>query len=214
MLNTAFLPDGREFEFWEQEEKYSCELHVDCKNPVANDSNDGSAERPFRTIQAAAEVAEAGTRVLIHGGVYREWVHPVHGGTDAVHMISYEAFGDGEVCIKASEEVTGFTQSIGWRLNQGFQMASKTENPVIWQYCLQPELFMGYNPFCAVNILHDRLFIEYDKTDMTTYLNRRGMVFCDGKPLKQVTLYYMLAEEEGTYWGGSKRTNHSFPSVE
>lgn len=68
MLNTASLPDGREFEFWEQEEKYSCELHVDCKNPVANDSNDGSAERPFRTIQAAAEVAEAGTRVLIHGG--------------------------------------------------------------------------------------------------------------------------------------------------
>lgn len=200
MLNTASLPDGREFEFWEQEEKYSCELHVDCKNPVANDSNDGSAERPFRTIQAAAEVAEAGTRVLIHGGVYREWVHPVHGGTDAVHMISYEAFGDGEVCIKASEAVTGFTQSIGWRLNQGFQMASKTENPVIWQYRLQPELFMGYNPFCAVNILHDRLFIEYDKTDMTTYLNRRGMVFCDGKPLKQVTLYYMLAEEEGTYW--------------
>lgn len=67
MLNTASLPDGREFEFWEQEEKYSCELHVDCKNPVANDSNDGSAERPFRTIQAAAEVAEAGTLVLIHG---------------------------------------------------------------------------------------------------------------------------------------------------
>ena len=105
MLNTASLPDGREFEFWEQEEKYSCELHVDCKNPVANDSNDGSAERPFRTIQAAAEVAEAGTRVLIHGGVYREWVHPVHGGTDAVHMISYEAFGDGEVCIRHRKQL-------------------------------------------------------------------------------------------------------------
>ncbi len=61
-------------------------------------------------------------------------------------------------------------------------------------------MFRGYNPFCAVNILHDRLFIEYDKTDMTTYLNRRGMVFCDGEPLIQVPLYYQLAQTSGSYW--------------
>ena len=51
-----------------------------------------------------------------------------------------------------------------------------------------------------MNILHDRLFIEYDKTDMTTYLNRRGCVFCDGKPLKQVPLYGGMAQEDNTYW--------------
>ncbi|MBQ0000284.1 MAG: right-handed parallel beta-helix repeat-containing protein, partial [Clostridiales bacterium] len=55
-------------------------------------------------------------------------------------------------------------------------------------------------PFNAVNILHDRLFIEYEKTDMLTYLNRRGMVFCDGKPLLQVPLYNNLADQPGTYW--------------
>ena len=70
----------------------------------------------------------------------------------------------------------------------------------IWETRLNPEEFKGYNPFCAVNILHDRLFIEYEKTDMTTYLNRRGMVFCDGKPLKQVALYYQLGETPGSYW--------------
>lgn len=200
MHQTALLPDGSVFEFWEKKQNYRCELHVDGKHPLADDRNDGSAERPFQTIQAAASIAEAGTRIWIHGGEYREWVHPVRGGTDAEHMISYEAFGDGEVCIKASEEVTEFTKSCGWRTARGFQKSRAEENPQIWQYRLQPELFMGYNPFCAVNILHDRLFIEYDKTDMTTYLNRRGMVFCDGKPLKQVPLYYLLAEEAGTYW--------------
>lgn len=70
----------------------------------------------------------------------------------------------------------------------------------IWETRLNPEEFKGYNPFCAVNILHDRLFIEYEKTDMTTYLNRRGMVFCEGKPLKQVALYYQLGETPGSYW--------------
>ena len=70
----------------------------------------------------------------------------------------------------------------------------------IWEYDLDPDMFRGYNPFCAVNILHDRLFIEYDKTDMTTYLNRRGCVFCDGKALAQVPLYYMLAHQEDAYW--------------
>lgn len=35
---------------------------------------------------------------------------------------------------------------------------------------------------------------------MTSYLNRRGMVFVDGKPMKQVPLYYMLGQEENTYW--------------
>ncbi len=35
---------------------------------------------------------------------------------------------------------------------------------------------------------------------MTTYLNRRGMVFCDGKPLYQVSLYNQLSDHPGSYW--------------
>ena len=110
-------------------------------------------------------------------------------------MISYEAFGDGPVVVRASEEVTEFLLSEGWML-RGFE----ANHPVIWEYDLDPDLFRGYNPFCAVNILHDRLFIEYDKTDMTTYLNRRGCVFCDGKPLTQVPLYYLMGQQDNTYW--------------
>ena len=200
MDKTAMLPDGREFEFWETQQEYSREIHVNGSHPLADDLNDASEERPLRTIQAAAQIARPGCRVLIHGGEYREWVHPILGGTDPAHMISYEAFGDGEVVIKASERVCDFRASTGWRMQANPAEKADFRNIRIWEYRLDPALFCGYNPFCAVNILHDRLFIEYEKTDMTTYLNRRGTVFCDGKPLKQVTLYHELARSEGSYW--------------
>ncbi len=197
---SAMLPDGRQFGFWEKEQQYKRELHVNGSHPEADDLGDGTIDRPFRTIQAAAAQADAGTRVWIHGGEYREWVHPCFGGTDAAHMVCYEAYGDGEVTIKASEQVTQFEKSSGWRMQENFGEILDTENIRIWQYRLEPELFRGYNPFCAVNVLHDRLFLEYDKTDMTSYLNRRGMVFCDGEPLLQVALYNGLSHRDGTYW--------------
>ncbi len=196
---TAILPDGRGFDFWEKETVWAREWHVSGSDPAASDENDGSAGHPFRTISRAAREAMPGDRVRIHAGLYRETVQPRRGGTDPEHMISYEAFGDGPVVIRASEEVSGFTPSEGWILSLNpVQQAESTAR--VWEYALDPDLFRGYNPFCAVNILHDRLFIEYDKTDMTPYLNRRGCVFCDGKPLRQVPLYRFMGEEDGTYW--------------
>jgi len=195
----ALLPDGKSFEFWEKDPVWVRELHVDANSPAASDDNDGSENAPFRTIGRAAALAEPGTRVRIHAGLYRECVKPARGGTDPEHMISYEAFGDGEVVVSASEEVKDFSPSEGWMLSRDFGAKPETEAKV-WLHCLDPDMFRGYNPFCAVNILHDRLFIEYDKTDMTTYLNRRGCVFCDGKPLKQVPLYNGLGREDNTYW--------------
>ena len=196
---SALLPDGNSFEFWEKETVWTREIHVSASDPAASDDNDGSAAHPFRTINRAAAEAEPGTRVLIHAGLYRECVKPARGGTDPEHMISYEAFGDGDVVVSASEEVKDFIPSEGWMLFRGWGVQPES-GASVWEYDLDPDLFRGYNPFCAVNILHDRLFIEYDKTDMTTYLNRRGCVFCDGKPLKQVPLYNGLGREDNTYW--------------
>ena len=193
------MDPGAPRDFWEKETVWTRELHVSAGDPAASDDNDGSAAHPFRTIGRAAAEAQPGDRVLIHAGLYRECVRPARGGTDPEHMISYEAFGDGDVVISASEEVRDFIPSEGWMLNRGWG-AEQPEDARVWEYDLDPDLFRGYNPFCAVNILHDRLFIEYDKTDMTTYLNRRGCVFCDGKPLKQVPLYGGMAQEDNTYW--------------
>ena len=197
--HSALLPDGRIFDFWEKETAWTQEFHVSINDPSASDENDGSAATPFRTIGRAAAAAVPGTRVLIHAGVYRECVSPAMGGTDPEHMISYETFGDGDVIIRASETVTDFIPSEGWSPGYGIE-GDHDESLRIWEYDLDPDLFRGYNPFCAVNILHDRLFIEYDKTDMTPYLNRRGCVFCDGRPLRQVPLYNGMAREDNTYW--------------
>ncbi len=192
---SAILPDGSSFRFWEKETEWKRELFVSADDPAASDGNDGSEASPFRTIGRAAAEAEPGTRIRIHAGLYRECVRPARGGDDAEHMISYEAYGDGDVIVRASETVTDFIPSDGWMLR-----GRKDPGIHIWEYDLDPDLFRGYNPFCAVNILHDRLFIEYDKTDMTPYLNRRGCVFCDGKPLTQVPLYYMMGQQDNTYW--------------
>ena len=198
---TAVLPDGQMFEFWEVPQKYDREIHVDTNHPHASDDNPGTPSKPLKTINAAARIAVPGTRVLIRGGTYRETVQPVKGGLSPEKMISYEAVEGEEVVIKASVEVKEFKPSVGWRLVRGFgKKHMDTEGIRVWEIELDPEDFKGYNPFCAVNILHDRLFIEYDKTDMTPYLNRRGMVFVDGKPMKQVPLYYMLSENENAYW--------------
>jgi hypothetical protein len=198
---TLRLPDGRYFNLWESVQIYDRELHVDGNHFAASDENDGTLEYPLKTINAAASIAMPGTRVWIHGGVYRECVHPARGGDGIDKMISYEAYGDEKVIIKASILANHFKKSEGWNLVR-FTPGMKriVSNAQIWEIKLNPDDFRGYNPFCAVNILHDRLFIEYDKTDMTTYLNRRGMVFCDGKPLYQVALYNQLGDYPGSYW--------------
>lgn len=195
---SSRLPNGEFFPFWDDETEYRRFLYVDCRSPAACDSNSGTEEKPFKSINAAAQAAEPGTKVIIKAGTYRETVKPLSGGNDNKSMIWYEA--DGEVIVKASviAKPEYIKPSVGWRLSGRDFAAPPGVN--VWEITLDPEDFKGYNPFCAVNIIHDRLFIEYDKTDMTTYLNRRGMVFVDGKPLKQKPLYNQLSLEAGTYW--------------
>ena len=205
---TAILPDGNSFDFWEKECTYDRTLYVACDDPKASDENDGSIDAPFKTLDRAAKEAVPGTKVIIRGGIYRECLSPRKGGSDEEHMISYEAYPGEEVIIRASEQVKDFIESSGWKLEPVAEFSSgtrpygeiKEDTRRIWKHELDPDMFRGYNPFCAVNIIHDRLFIEYDKTDMTTYLNRRGCVYCDGRPLKQVALYHMLGAEDNTYW--------------
>lgn len=193
------LPHGQKFDFWECEEKISNELYVDAKTLADSESQDGSKEKPFATIQQAADIAKPGTKIWIHGGEYRECVHPRVGGNSPEEMIIYEAVPGEEVCIKASEVITDISKSEGWSFNR-LEADSNYDGIKVWSAKIPASKYLGYNPFCAINMIHDRLFIEYAKTDMLTYLNRRGMVFCDGKPLTQVPLFYNLAESEGTYW--------------
>lgn len=42
--------------------------------PSGSDDNDGSSEKPLRTIQKAADIVKAGDKVVIHAGTYQEQV--------------------------------------------------------------------------------------------------------------------------------------------
>lgn len=55
----------------------STEYHVSL---TGNDHYDGTLERPFRTIQAVANIARSGDTVTVYEGVYRECVNPKFGG--------------------------------------------------------------------------------------------------------------------------------------
>lgn len=48
---------------------------------TGNNNNPGTAEKPFLSIQAAANVAQPGDVITVHAGVYRERINPPRGGT-------------------------------------------------------------------------------------------------------------------------------------
>lgn len=63
---------------------------VDQVHPDASDSNPGTEEAPWLTIQHAAEVASAGDTVLVKAGVYRERVVPQNPGLPG-SMVTFKA---------------------------------------------------------------------------------------------------------------------------
>ncbi len=201
---TAVLPYGDSFDFWETEQRYDCELHV-CAIRGNDETGNGTEEAPFKTINRAAAIATAGTRVLIHTGEYRECVRAGFGGESPERMVSYEAAGDGEVVIKATEVATGFSRSTDYNLRfRSHDDIDEKEESIIWKHELDGDMFHGYNPFALINALHDKSWLHYSRTEkesnLAPFFLRRGAVYVDGKPLKQVELYSHMDREAGTYW--------------
>ena len=126
---------------------------------TGSDIADGSEDRPFRTINRAASVALAGDTVVVHEGVYREWVDPRHGGRSDQRRITYEAAPGEHVVIKGSERVTGWEPVGG----------------TVWKVTVPNSLFGSFNPF-AEEIDGD--WIVYPEADSPkkhlgdVYLNR------------------------------------------
>ena len=182
--DNSRLPDGTEFPRWEKPLHFAKTYYVDGNAENAEDDGPGTKDRPFRTINHAAQILQAGERVVIAAGVYREAIRPAKGGTSPEAMISYEAAPDANVVVEGAVPVTGWQPSEGW--NVGFDR--ETNQPVkAWELHLDPKLFpSGYNPFALDNVTDDRYWINYAKDNMWNYFRRRGLVFVDGKPLEPV----------------------------
>jgi hypothetical protein len=204
LASNSTLPDGTEFPAWEKALHFSKTYYVDGQAKNADDKGPGSKERPFRTIDAAAQVLQPGERVVIAEGVYREFIRPARGGTGPDAMISYEAAPGANVVVKGAAVVKDWKPSEGW--NFGFD--SETHQPVkAWELRLDPAHFPdGYNPFEVDNVLGNHMWLRYAQDNMSTYFRRRGLVFVDGKPLEPVETSMELA-------GPSSRSMNYFTDV-
>jgi len=98
---------------------------------TGNDTNPGSQAKPFKTISAAAVVAEAGDTITVHEGIYREEINPPRGGTSDSKRITYQAAPGENVEIRGSEIVSGWTEESGG----------------VWKTVIDNTLFGDFNPF-------------------------------------------------------------------
>ena len=78
--DSARMPDGTQFLMWEKPLHFTKTYYVDNQLENADDNGPGTKERPFRTINHAAQVLQPGERVVIAEGVYREVIRPARGG--------------------------------------------------------------------------------------------------------------------------------------
>lgn len=124
-----------------------------------SDQSQGSLKEPFLTINKAASVAVAGDQVIVHEGLYREWVKPKFKGLSDKRRIVYQAAQGEKVVIKGSEQIKQ------WELIEGN----------VWK-CVLPNTFFGdYNPYKETLFGDWVVTIEETKHLGEVYLN--GMSF-------------------------------------
>ncbi len=131
----------------------AAEYHVSLKG---DDANPGSADKPFKTVSAAAQAAQPGDTVTVHEGVYREWVKPPRGGESDAKRIVYQAAPGEKVEIKGSEAVTGW---------------EKVQHDT-WKAVVPNTLFGNYNPYS--DLIHGDWFSGKGREHHT------GAVYLDG----------------------------------
>lgn len=86
--------------------------HVARGAPNGSDANAGTAEEPWATISHAAEVLEAGDRVIVHAGTYREHVLPKHSGREGAPIV-YEVAAGEEVVVTGADVLTDWERVDG-----------------------------------------------------------------------------------------------------
>lgn len=135
---------------------FSKEYHVSVSG---NNQNEGSASKPFRTINYAAQLAQPGDVITVHAGTYRERIDPAFGGESDTRRIVYQASPGEKVEIKGSEVVTGW----------------KKEKSGVWKVVIPNAFFGNYNPY--------KDSINGDWFNAHGRIHHTGEVFLNGKSL-------------------------------
>ena len=132
------------------------EYHVSVKG---SDQNEGSASKPFKTINFAAQLAKPGDVITVHTGTYREWINPANGGESDAKRIVYRAAPGEKVEIKGSEVITGW----------------KKDKENVWKVTIPNSFFGDYNPY------KDSIYGDWFSKQGR--IHHTGEVFLNGKSL-------------------------------
>ncbi|MBN1387817.1 MAG: right-handed parallel beta-helix repeat-containing protein [Bacteroidales bacterium] len=132
------------------------EYHV---SKYGNDKNNGSVESPFLTIQAAANISRPGDIIIVHEGVYREWIIPPLGGNSDTERIVYTSAEGEKVEIKGSEIINE------WERFKG----------TVWKAKISNSFFGDYNPYKDI--------ISGDWFNDNNRVHHTGEVYLNGKSL-------------------------------
>ncbi len=169
---------------------WSREFHVSVNG---DDSADGTAAHPFRTINRAAAVAQPGDVVTVHAGTYREWVRPPRGGTGEDSRIVYRAAPGEQVFVKGSERITTWQR----------------EGDGVWKVELPNSFFGDYNPY-ALTLSGGWLLYGQWHHRGDVYLN--GEAFSERRTLDEVrrspNTWYCQVDQTTTHiWANFGRHN-------
>ncbi|MCI2049770.1 MAG: right-handed parallel beta-helix repeat-containing protein [Lachnospiraceae bacterium] len=133
-------------------------------------SGDGSREKPFLTIQEAAEAARPGDEVLVMPGIYRENVNPVHAGTPEKRIV-YRSAEPLKAVITGAEPVRDWTPA--------------GEGSTVYTARVPNSLFGVYNPYTT--LVRGDWFIA-------TFIAHTGDVFLNGKSMYEVTSRELVSD--------------------
>lgn len=139
---------------------------------TGSDLSCGNQQNPFFTINKAASIAVAGDTVIVHEGVYREWVNPQYKGLSSKRRITYQAAKGEKVVIKGSERIQD------WQRDKGN----------VWKVTLPNAFFGNYNPY-ALEVFGDWL-VTVEK------IRHLGDVYLNGMSFYEVSHYDHLLNPE------------------
>jgi alpha-L-arabinofuranosidase len=179
---------------------FASEYHVAV---TGDDGNPGTKARPFRTISAAASVAQPGDTVTVHEGTYRERVSPPRGGLSDSKRITYQAAPGERVIITGSEPVKGWEK-----------VSADT-----WKVVIPNTFFGGFNPYA--DLIHGDWFDGRGRQHHT------GCVYLDGEwlteaagplnealaPAGQTPLWFAQVDSAGGGEPGNTTIWAQFPGV-